>query len=238
MSKLKDKQFMFATIALIIGGMLAIQFETTNNPITRDTRDLWELRADLEKEKQRQQELNEELQRYSELLNKYKTEGKDEKIEAMEKALADLKKQAGLTTVSGQGIVMTIEPFNDELIGVDRPLPQIDPDMLRRLVNELNRYDAKEISIDGQRIISKTPIREVNGDIYINNEPVSTFPIEIKVLAKNNEKLHQKIIASPAVEEFIREDFLVESAPAEKVILPAFDEDVKVKFMKPAKEET
>jgi uncharacterized protein YlxW (UPF0749 family) len=238
MSRLKERQIMFATIALIIGGMLAIQFETTNNPIIRDTRDLWELRADLEKEKQRQQELNEELQRYSELLNKYQTEGKDEKIEAMEKALADLKKQAGLTTVSGQGIVMTVEPFKDELIGVDRPLPKIDPDMLRRLVNELNRYDAKEISIDGQRIVSKTPIREVNGDIYINNKPISDFPIQINVLAKNNEKLHQKIIASPAVEEFIREDFLVESSPAAKVILPAYDEDVKVKFMKPAKEET
>jgi uncharacterized protein YlxW (UPF0749 family) len=229
---------MFATIALILGGMLAIQFETTNNPVVRDTRDLWELRADLEKEKQRQQELNEELQRYSELLNQYQAEGKDEKIDAMEKALADLKKQAGLTTVSGQGIVMTIEPFSEELIGVDRPLPKIDPDMLRRLVNELNRYDAKEISIDGQRIVSKTPIREVNGDIYINNEPISSFPIQINVLAKNNEKLHQKIIASPAVEEFIRENFLVESSPAPKVILPAFDDDVKVKFMKPVKEET
>ncbi|WP_197468159.1 DUF881 domain-containing protein [Fictibacillus phosphorivorans] len=235
---MKERQFMFATIALIIGGMLAIQFETTNNPIVRDTRDLWDLRADLEKEKQRQQELNEELEQYSELLNQYQGDGKEEKIQAMENALSDLKKQAGLTTVSGQGIVITIEPFNDELIGVDRPLPKIDPDMLRRLVNELNRYDAKEISIDGQRIVSKTPIREVNGNIYINNEPVSSFPIEIRVLAKDNEKLHQKIIASPAVEEFIRENFLVESSPAAKVILPAFDKSMKVKFMKPAKEET
>ncbi|MBY6036182.1 DUF881 domain-containing protein [Fictibacillus nanhaiensis] len=233
---MKERQFMFATIALIIGGMLAVQFETTNNPIVRDTRDLWELRADLEKEKQRQQELNEELQRYNELLNKYESEGNDEKIKAMEKALADLKKQAGLTTVSGQGIVMTIEPFSDQLIG-DRPLPKIDPDMLRRLVNELNRYDAKEISIDGQRIVSKTPIREVNGDIYINNEPVSSFPIQIHVLAKNNEKLHRKIIASPAVEEFVRENFFVEASLAE-VILPAYEQSVKVKYMKPAKEET
>jgi uncharacterized protein YlxW (UPF0749 family) len=235
---LKDRQFMFAAIALIIGGMLAIQFETTNNPIVRDTRDLWDLRADLEKEKQRQQELNEELERYSELLYNYKAEGKDEKIGAMEKAIGDLKKQAGLTPVSGQGIVMTIEPFNDELIGVDRPLPQLYPDMLRTLVNELNRYDAKEISIGGQRIVSKTPIREVNGSIYINNEPITSFPIEIKVLAKNNEKLNQKIIASQAVEEFIREDFLVESNPVQKVVLPAYEEPVRVKFMKPAKEET
>ncbi|MBD7964379.1 DUF881 domain-containing protein [Fictibacillus norfolkensis] len=235
---MKERQFMFATIALILGGMLAIQFETTNNPVVRDTRDLWELRADLEKEKQRQQELNEEFERYSELLNQYKGEGKDEKIQAMEKALWDLKKQAGLTTISGQGIVITIEPFSEELIGVGQPVPKIDPDMLRRLVNELNRYDANEISIDGQRVVSKTPIREVNGNIYINNEPVSSFPIEIRVLAKDNEKLHQKIIASPAVEEFIRENFLVESKQTAKVILPAFDKDMKVKFMKPAKEET
>jgi uncharacterized protein YlxW (UPF0749 family) len=237
MRMLKDRQFMFATIALIIGGMLAVQFETTNNPHVRDTRDLWELRADLEKEKQRQQQLNEELQRYNDLLNKYNAEGIDEKIEAMEKAIADLKRQAGLTPLSGQGIVMTIEPFNDELLGVDRPIPQLYPEMLRTLVNELNRYDAKQISIDGQRIISKTPIREVNGSIYINNEPISAFPIEIRVLAKNNEKLNRKIIASQAVEEFIRENFLVESNPVQKVNLPAYEEPVRVKFMKPAKEE-
>lgn len=88
---MKERQFMFATIALIIGGMLAIQFETTNNPVVRDTRDLWDLRADLEKEKQRQQELNEELERYSELLDQYQGEGKDEKIQAMENAMTDLK---------------------------------------------------------------------------------------------------------------------------------------------------
>ncbi|WNB90483.1 DUF881 domain-containing protein [Bacillus sp. NEB1478] len=235
---MKERQWMFATIALILGGMLAIQFETTNNPIIRDTRDLYELRADLEKEKQRQQELNEELERYNDLLENYKGNGKEEKIAAMEEALADLKKQAGLTTVSGQGIVITIEPFNDELIGVDRPVAKIEPDMLRRLVNELNRYDAKEISIGDQRVISKTPVREVNGDIYINNEPISSFPIEIKVLAKNSEKLQQKIIASPAVEEFVRENFNVESTPKSKVILPAYEKPVRVKFMKPVKEGT
>ncbi|MFC7372083.1 DUF881 domain-containing protein [Fictibacillus iocasae] len=233
-----NRQYMLAFIALVLGLMVSVQFQTANNPVERDTRDIWELRADLEEEKKRQQMLNEEIRKNEELLQQYSAKGQNAANEAMELALQDLKKQAGLTSISGQGITITIEPFNEGLVGNDTPVPQLYPDMLRRLINELNRYDAKEIAIDDQRVVSRTPIREVNESIYVNNEPLSSFPVEIKVLSDDSEKLHQKMIASPAIEDFIRENFYVEAAVSNEIVLPAYTEPLRVKYMKQVKEDS
>ncbi|RXY99352.1 DUF881 domain-containing protein [Fictibacillus sp. S7] len=232
MSKLNRKRrAVFSGVACVLGLMLAVQFQTTNNPVTRDTRDTWELRADLEKEKQRQQDLNNEIKKYQALLDNYEQSRKKEKIEAMQKALDDLKEEAGLTEVSGQGIVITIEPFNEG------EMPKVYPELIRRLINELNRYDAKDISVDGQRIITTTPIREVNGETYINNQPISSFPIEIKVLSDDAQKLQNKIIASESAEDFVRENLYIDSKPENQLTLPAYDKPIRVKYMKQAKEE-
>lgn len=227
----RKRTAVFAGVASILGLMLAIQFQTTNNPVTRDTRDMWELRADLEKEKQRQQDLNDEIKKYQALLDDYDKSRKKEKTEAMEKALNDLKEAAGLTEVSGQGIVITIEPFNDG------EAPKVYPELIRRLINELNRYEAKDIAVDGQRIITTTPIREVNGQTYINNQPLTSFPVEIKVLADDAQKLQNKILASQSAEDFVRENLYIDSKPVNQLTLPAYDKPIRVKYMKQAKEE-
>ena len=39
-------------ITFIIGFMIAIQFQTVKEPVVRDTRDTWQLREDLVKEKE------------------------------------------------------------------------------------------------------------------------------------------------------------------------------------------
>ncbi|MDM5198782.1 DUF881 domain-containing protein [Fictibacillus enclensis] len=227
----RKRRAVFSGVACVLGLMLAVQFQTTNNPVTRDTRDTWELRADLEKEKQRQQDLNNEIKKYQDLLDNYEQSRKKEKIEAMQKALDDLKEEAGLTEVSGQGIVITIEPFNEG------EMPKVYPELIRRLINELNRYDARDISVDGQRIITTTPIREVNGETYINNQPISSFPIEIKVLSDDAQKLQNKIIASESAEDFVRENLYIDSKPENQLTLPAYDKPIRVKYMKQAKEE-
>lgn len=38
-------------ITLIVGFMIAVQFQTIKEPVVRDTRDTWELREDLINEK-------------------------------------------------------------------------------------------------------------------------------------------------------------------------------------------
>ena len=61
-------------ITLIIGFMTAIQFQTVNEPVIRDTRDTSQLREDLVKEKELYLSLVREIRSNEERIEKYETE--------------------------------------------------------------------------------------------------------------------------------------------------------------------
>ena len=63
--------FRFSLILFIIGLMTAIQYNTLNEPNSRDTRDVWEVRQELSREKQLHSELLSEIGLLSETLSKY-----------------------------------------------------------------------------------------------------------------------------------------------------------------------
>ena len=56
-----------------------------------------------------------------------------------------------------------------ESIAIGQPIDGISPDLLIRLINEINRFKAKAIEVDGKRIIYSSPIRDVNGNTTVNN---------------------------------------------------------------------
>ena len=51
------KNISFIVISAVIGFMIAIQFQTVKKPVERDTRDIWQLREALLKEKELQSSL-------------------------------------------------------------------------------------------------------------------------------------------------------------------------------------
>ncbi|UTW70967.1 DUF881 domain-containing protein [Anaerobacillus sp. HL2] len=56
------------------------------------------------------------------------------------------------------------------------------------LINELNIYNAKEIAIGSQRIISTSAIRDVNGVTHVNARRIPNLPLKIRfwlVMPKN-----------------------------------------------------
>ena len=55
------KILVLLSITLIIGFMIAVQFQTVKKPVERDTRDTWQLREALVKEKELQISLVEEI---------------------------------------------------------------------------------------------------------------------------------------------------------------------------------
>lgn len=66
----RKKLVHFTVIMAIIGFMLAIQVQTTKQPAVRDTRDIWQLRQDLKKEQQLEQQLLLEIRRNDEKIQK------------------------------------------------------------------------------------------------------------------------------------------------------------------------
>ncbi|WP_232329060.1 MULTISPECIES: DUF881 domain-containing protein [Metabacillus] len=227
------KGMSFSFLTMIFGLMLAIQFQTIKEPIVRDTRDMWQLREDLKKEQQLQVELLSEIRKYNEIIETYEAEENQNPEVALKETLNVLKEEAGLTEVTGPGIIITINRlFSEELIG--EPLPNISPELLKRLINELNSYDAEEISIQGRRVINSTVIRDINGQTKMDNYSLHTYPIEIKVISENADKLYNRMNASTTDEDFAIDNLsLSVSNPIDSMTIPAYEDTIRVKNMKP-----
>jgi uncharacterized protein YlxW (UPF0749 family) len=225
-------------ITIIIGFMLAIQFQTVKKPKVRDTRDVWELRDALLKEQKLQSTLLVEIRSNEERIEKYETKKKDSKEAALKETLLQLKAEAGQTNVTGPGIIITIKPLEEaELMGEDDYT--VSPDLLKRLLNELNMYGAKNISIDNQRIINTTVIRDINGITKINGHSLNKFPVELKIMNQDfdsSKKLFNQIQFSPTIDEFFVDNLKVSiSKPKEVMSVPAFDDTIKIRYMQSVK---
>ena len=232
-----NRKLSFTLITIIVGLMIAVQFHTVQQPVIRDTRDTWELRSDLKREQELQSQIIQEIRKYEATIQEYTKEQNKSKETALRDTLEELKRQSGLTEVSGPGIRMTVRPlFGEDIIGEVQE--NISAELLRRFVNELNSYDSKDISIAGQRIVNNTVIREINGRTKVNNAWIPNTNFEIVVITDDPTKLYNRLQVSRAMDEFAIENLLLEvSTPINHVTIPAYDEAIRVKFMEPVKAE-
>jgi uncharacterized protein YlxW (UPF0749 family) len=100
------------------------------------------------------------------------TTGSDQRAKQLSAQMKDLQLLAGMTPVSGPGIVVTLSDNPDAAKQGGGPfLPGIVHDFdLLQVVNELRASGAEAIAVNGRRITSFTPIRCVGPVIYVNNE--------------------------------------------------------------------
>lgn len=227
----------FTFITFLIGIMLAIQFQTVQDPVVRDTRDTWQLRADLEKGKELEAKLIREISSTEEKLSNYLNEREQSKEETLRNTLEELKEEAGLTDVTGPGVKIYIDKVNDQLVGY--PFEEnISPDLLSRLLNEINMYGAEHVSIGGQRVINSTVIREIAGSTKINGRTIKEWPIEILVVTKDMktaEKLCHRLRASSIVDNFFIDNMTLTVMDAESdVTIPAYEDEIRLKNIQAA----
>ena len=236
----RPRNLSFSIIAAIVGLMIAIQFQTVREPEVRDTRDTWQLREDLMKEKEIQSRLLLEIRSNEEKIAKYETERQQSKEEVLKETLSELKAEAGLTDIMGPGITLSIAPaFN--LISDGTQVPSVSPELLRRLLNELNMYGAEHVSIDGERVINTTVIRDINGETKINGHTLNRFPIDVNVIAEDEnsaEKLYNRMKVSAVAEDFFIDNLEVKvNKPEQKVLVPAYQDSIRIKDMESAKKD-
>jgi uncharacterized protein YlxW (UPF0749 family) len=233
-----NRKWIFTFVAFVIGFMLAIQFKTTQEPVVRDTRDIIELRNEVEQEREREQQLSSEIKKAQELLAQYgHTLNEDhENIDVvLDQQIADLRTEAGLTEVRGAGVVMTIEPFYDEL-SPNHMRRTPTPERFRYLINELNVNGADTIAVADERLISTSAFRDVNGITHLNYRRLPPLPLEVKVLTDDPERLHNRMVVSESVEYFEIDGFLLTVEQVDELILPGYDQTPRVRYMEEVKE--
>jgi uncharacterized protein YlxW (UPF0749 family) len=236
-SKIKSS---FTLIAVLIGFMIAIQFQTVKKPVERDTRDIWQLREALLKEKELQSNLLSEIRSIEEKLAAYESKRKQSKEQALKDTLEELKIEAGLSEISVPGITIKIETVMEEIKPGAPVTSVVSPELLKRLLNELNMYEAKYVAIDGRRIINTTVIRDINRETKIDGYTIKTMPIKVVVGVDDNitaEKLYNRMKVSKSTEEFFIENLkLTISKPVQNVTVPAYDNSIRIRYMEPVKE--
>ena len=194
----------FTLILLVVGFMLAVQYNTVQNPETRDTRDIWAIRQELAKEKLLHSELLSEVRILEETIGKYENMISDSPKAALNDTVEQLKKEIGLTEFVGPGLTITVEP-SMESIAIGQTIDEISPDLLIRLINEINRFKAQAVDVDGKRIIYSSAIRDVNGNTTVNNLEVKRAPFTINVgvtTVEDAKKMYNHLEASSIGDDF------------------------------------
>lgn len=231
----KGRIYTFTIVTAVLGFMVAVLFQSTKEVEVRDTRNIMELQQALTSEKERQQELNEEIAKQLEHLSQLQQGGDVEEV--MESAMEELKYRAGLTEVSGPGVILEISPVFDENFdgGAIRSVP---PYLLRMLINELNINGASEIAVASQRVVSTSAIREANGVTLVNSSRVTQFPLRVRVITDDPEGLHYAMMSSSSREMFSYENLSLESSTVTELVLPAYDKPMRVRHMELIKEDS
>lgn len=222
--------------------MLVIQFNTTKQDkhIEKDKSDLWGLRESFLSEKELEANLLREIRIADEKIAQYETERHNSSGQVLQETLNELEVEAGLQEISGSGILLSISPAYEFIVPGQNDA-YLSPDVLRKLINELNMYGAKAISIANKRVITTTTIRNIQGETKIDGYPLKKFPVEVKVITNDEaatNKLYNRMQVSTIPDEFFIDNLtLTISEPKDDVTISVYENNIVVNEMETVKEE-
>ena len=221
-------------ISFIIGLMLAVQYNTVQNPKKQETIDVWEIRQDLSDEQKRHSQLLTEIRQAQDTIRKYEDEELDNPEAILTQTVDQLKEIAGVKAVTGTGLVLTISP-SLEAVEYGYEIKEISPSLLIRLVNDIYRYKGQYVEIGGQRLIYSSAIRDINGKTTVGSVPLGKTEIEIKVITATEEeasKLYNHLLASTFMDEFFIDNMMLQvGQPQEAITIKATDVEINQSYL-------
>ncbi len=227
--------FIITMISVIIGFMLAVQFKSYNTNTGTESKDISQLRQDLQKVMEHHQRILTDISKYDQLLYEYENPlNQADSIKAMKEELDRIKVFSGLAMVEGSGLIISIE---DQLYEDDQDnssLSTIFDDDLRYIVNELFGAGAEAISINGLRMTPTTSIRNVGENIQVDTKVIK-LPYSIKVIGEPD-VLESAMKLKGFEEYFLIINKKISLKKLDKILVPAYDGKGMIRNMKPLKE--
>ena len=212
-------------VAAVLGFMLSVQFRAASgaaNDISIDRAQ--ELVLELRNINKEKDTLTKETDDLTNKLNQLK-EGQTVSVKAMESELSKVQMMAGLITVTGPGIELVLDkPDEDDTdensLGLDLMMT-IQDYYLVEAVNELWGIGAEAISINGQRIVATTEIRQAGSFININLNRVVP-PYQILAIGDSKEMMDALTISGGSQEYWRDLGIKVSIKPHNDLTLPAY----------------
>lgn len=221
-SKGQSWQIPVALASVLMGVLVSLQFRNQRDfkPTANKQSELIALIKNLEQERDR---LSQELQGVRTQLSEAQANQGGQAN--MAKQLLELRMQAGLTAMKGQGVTIRLADSNR------KPGPDEDSYFfivhdqdLQALTNELFAAGAEAVSINDQRIITRTSIRCVGPSVLVNTVQLAS-PFEVKAIGPPKELeggLHMPNGWEASMAMLIRSGGEIKINSAPEVIIPAF----------------
>ncbi|MBM7855219.1 uncharacterized protein YlxW (UPF0749 family) [Desulfohalotomaculum tongense] len=230
------KKTMYISLLLagcVLGIMLALQFRSSTSSVPHDRPQ--ELTQELKQLEQDYQILQAEA---ADLENSLKQleQGSSQTYEVLQNELQKLRFAAGLEEVTGPGVEVVMDNMPEkERSGYDPSVFSITYEDILRLVNELRAAGAKAISINGQRLVATSEIRNAGKFIDVNLTRLTT-PYTIKAIG-DPEKLASSLNIKGGIVDTLKEwSISVTVTPKEEITVPAYTNPLDFYYAKPLKE--
>ncbi len=219
-------------VCILLGIMLALQYKSINynqSMASFDNKRVDELKDDLIKLNEQKSSLQDKLKELEKDNQTYANAkaGDSAAAQLLKDDLNKAKIFAGLLDVKGKGIIVTLD--NNGFIQV------LDSDILD-IVNELRSAGAQAISVNDERIVAMTEIREAGQYIMINGRP-NKAPFIIKAISDPDGTERAITMIGGVVEMLEDAQVKVNVKKSDEVVIKQFVDDgttIKTDLLQPS----
>ncbi len=167
--KLENWHLSITVVCLIFGILFTSNLKTQlqeNNPLAERNKTLVNV---IKTQEQKNQELESEITRIRNEIEKYQATKTDQTgLEPIKKDLEKLKFQAGLTDVKGPGIIISLDDQEKARTAKEPEYYLIHYTNILYIVNDLRSAGAEAVSVNNDRVVSTTDIRCAGSIILVN----------------------------------------------------------------------
>jgi uncharacterized protein YlxW (UPF0749 family) len=237
MRKSLGAQLAVMLVSLILGLALAAQFKNVQkvggSVSLQRTQELTRQVQKLEQENEAlESQIREYERRIRDFENAAQNEGESNRL--IYEELERIRMLAGLVDVQGPGVVVTVNVKYVNQWGENAIVQNVRYDDLLKLVNELNAAGAEAISVNNERIIATTEIRNAGDYIVINTNRYSA-PFEIKAVG-NPDTLDAALKLLGGVADDLGVYLQINIRRENNIIIPKYGGTIQYKFAKPVQD--
>jgi uncharacterized protein YlxW (UPF0749 family) len=243
MKKMKG-QLAVGIVCVVLGLVLALQFRSVQSNLEgiAPAQKAQELAGELKKVREEKKQLMNEVNLLESKIKEIeKAESKEDVlVKSISAELEKYKIISGLRSVKGPGVVVVVDdpPAKDmDYSSDDVSMIMYNYDLLLSLINKLNDAGAEAISINEQRIVSRTEISLAGSNVNINSVPTAP-PFVIKAIG-NPDTLESTLNIRFGIIDQMRSDHYnlrVSVKKQKELTIPRYNEIIKFRYAKPVED--
>jgi len=207
-------------VCLLLGVVIAMQYRSVkiiNSLSVYEQQRASDLITDLLREKRNNEQLQQRIDELQKDLETYRTSSSNEieTIKELNEYVQKLQILAGLKTVKGAGVIVTMDSIGNASLN--------DSDILS-VLNELRATDVQALAVNDERIIATSEVRRAGSYMTVNGRKLLP-PYVIKAIADPDKLENSLKMMSGVVETLGYYGIKVDIKKDENIIIPAVRDD-------------